>query len=109
MQSVKQIKSSLYDKYSRDKNSQKFYSSPQWRAVRDMKLSRDPCCQSCEQEQEHDQIGKVVKADVVHHLLKITTPLGWEHRLDLDYLVSVCHACHNRIETEMEKDIGQSS
>lgn len=42
-----------------------------------------------------------VKADIVHHIIPIKQG---KHALDINYLVSLCHACHNKIETEIEKD-----
>jgi 5-methylcytosine-specific restriction protein A len=98
VRSDKRIKREFYDRFCRDKEIKKFYQSAAWRHLRDLKLACDPLCQACK------QAGRTVVADLPHHLLKITTPEGWEHRLDIAFLISVCHPCHNQIETEMEKD-----
>lgn len=95
MKSAKQLKHEFYDRFYRDKESKKFYQSVQWRALKGMKLGLDPCCQTCE------QAGRIVKADVVHHMIPIKKGTK---KVDLDFLVSLCHACHNQIEREMEKE-----
>ncbi len=98
MKAEKHVKREFYDRFCRDREIKKFYQSAAWRKVKEMKLARDPCCQACEQAE------RTVKADMVHHLLKLTTPEGWEHRLDMTFLLSMCHPCHNQVESEMEKD-----
>ena len=95
MKSVRQIKQRHYDKYDRYKESQKFYHSSAWKSAREMKLRQNPLCECCQ------QAGKTVKADMVHHMIPVKKGTN---NLDLDYMVSLCHACHNRIETEMEND-----
>ncbi len=85
-----------YDKFVRDKDSKRFYDSARWKKAKTMKLNRNPCCESCQQE------GRVTPADVVHHLLPVNKSSG--RNLDLNYLVSLCHACHNQVESEMDKD-----
>ena len=85
----------LYDKFYRDKKSKTFYQSAQWRAVKEMKLNRDPLCETCL------QTGRTVKADMVHHMIPVKKGTK---KLELDFLVSLCHACHNQIETEIEKE-----
>lgn len=76
------------EKYSR------FYASTQWRNVRKHKLMTNPMCEICESE------GRMTRADMVHHYKhELREPIvGWEHRLDLDNLQSVCYDCHNRID-----------
>ena len=103
MKSEKQLNIEHYDHFCRDQKIKKFYQSAQWRQVKEMKLARNPCCETCEQA----EAGRTVKADMVHHILKLTTPEGWEHRLDITFLSSACHACHNQIESEMEKDVNK--
>lgn len=98
MKSERDLKREYYDRFYRDPETKKFYQSAQWRKVKEMKLAMSPCCQACEQAEV------TVKADVVHHIFKITTPYGWEHRLDMTFLLSVCHPCHNGIESEIEKE-----
>ncbi len=95
MKAEKQIKRDYYDRFYRDKESKKFYQSAQWRKVKEMKLAMSPCCQACE------QAGKTVKADVVHHLIPIKKGVK---KVDMDFLVSLCHPCHQSIESEMRKE-----
>lgn len=95
MKSEKQLKHELYDRFYRDKRSKKFYQSAQWKRLKEWKLARDPLCEACL------QAGRTSVADVVHHLIPVKK--GTKN-LDLDFLVSLCHACHNAVEREMERD-----
>lgn len=95
MKTVKQIKNEHYDKFSRYSDHKKFYHSAAWQGLRDLKIERNPLCECCQQE------GKTVPAAMVHHSVPVTNE---EYRLDILFLVSLCHSCHNRIETEMEND-----
>ena len=77
-----------YDKYKRDKNSQAFYRSKEWKDVRDLALKRDNyLCQSC--------LSKKIlkKAELVHHIKYLRDYP--ELRSRLDNLVSWCNKCHN--------------
>lgn len=84
-----------YDRFVRDPESRAFYQSARWRKVRAMKLAANPLCETCE------QAGRAVPADVVHHLFPLRD--NPEKALRLEYLVSLCHACHNAVETELER------
>ena len=95
MKSEKQLKHELYDRFYRDQESKKFYQSAQWRKVKEMKLARDPLCETCL------QAGKTVEANMVHHMIPIKEG---KKKVDLDFLVSLCHACHNAVESEMGRD-----
>lgn len=86
---------SHYDKYLRDKDSQRFYHSAAWQSARDKKLQLNPLCEACE------QAGRVTVAKVVHHSIPVK---DGTHKLELKFLVSLCHACHNKIETEIDID-----
>lgn len=83
----------FYDKYQRNAEARKFYNSVAWKRARATKLGHDPLCEICKQE------GRVTPADMVHHIERITTG---KRRLDLNFLVSLCHEHHNRVENEME-------
>jgi 5-methylcytosine-specific restriction protein A len=93
----KKIRRQHYDKFYRDPQSRKFYNSAQWKKAKEMKLARDPLCEICRQE------GRTTLAQVAHHLFPVKKG---ERKLELDFLVSLCHEHHNRVETEMEKDRG---
>jgi 5-methylcytosine-specific restriction protein A len=95
MKADKHIKREHYDRFYRDKESKKFYQSAQWRKVREMKLWRDPLCETCL------QAGRDVVANMVHHMIPIKKKTK---KVDLDFLVSLCHTCHNQIESEMERE-----
>lgn len=76
-----------------------FYHSTAWKRVRRLKLMQNPLCEVCEAN------GRMTKADMVHHIIELRTPIiGWEHRLDLDNLQSICYACHNATEHHHSKN-----
>ena len=62
----------------------------QWKKTRDYFLNINPFCVECEKE------GRLVPAQIVHHTLNINTELGWEQRLNPDYLEGMCISCHSK-------------
>ncbi|AFC28384.1 electron transporter [Paenibacillus mucilaginosus 3016] len=79
----------LYDK-ARDPKLVSFYKSSSWLSTRQAVLSRDNhLCQHCLQEQ------RLTPAVMVHHIQEVRK--DWEVRLDLDNLISLCDACHNKV------------
>lgn len=91
----KKLKREHYDRFIRDKENKRFYDSARWHKAKRMKLARNPLCELCQQE------GRVTPADVVHHIISVSKDS--DRNLDLNYLVSLCHEHHNRVETEKEK------
>lgn len=88
-----------YNKHVRTNDFNKkyddFYHSSQWRKTRKAKLMQHPLCEVCARE------GRMTKADMVHHhKYELREPGGWENRLSLDNLQSICYACHNGIHHE---------
>jgi len=63
-----------------------FYNSKEWQATRANKLSLNPICEHC----------KRLMATECHHIDPVKA--NWNRRLDIDNLMSVCQACHKRIE-----------
>lgn len=79
-----------YDKYKRDKQARDFYHSLAWEKAREQVLIRDHyLCQHCLKEK------RITPADMVHHIKPLKD--YWDLRLTLTNLISLCHACHNRI------------
>ena len=67
----------------RNPDALRFYNSRRWKLLRQMKLNRNPLCESCLAE------GKVKAADVVDHAdANISNN-------DDGNLRSLCNACHN--------------
>lgn len=87
-QEDKAIRDKYYDMYARDKKSRKFYTSPEWKHVRQIAKSR--VHNLCE---HHLKNKEIVFADVCDHIIPIK--VDWSKRLDLDNLQMLCHACHN--------------
>lgn len=67
----------------------------QWEKVRSLKLRRNPLCEVCERE------GRVRPAEMVHHAKPIRQGGA---ALDMDNLMSVCRACHDRLHTGSGKE-----
>lgn len=83
-----------YDQLVRDAKAKQFYNSTAWKRTREKKLTEDAVCQypECIQIAEH-----------VHHVEPISTPEGWEARLDLAGLMSLCQPHHNTVEAELRR------
>ena len=80
----------FYDQHQRNPNARVFYNSAGWQRARAIKLAHNPTCERCCR----------AWARHVHHVKPITTPEGWERRLDQKYLKSLCPPCHNEEEAE---------
>lgn len=90
---------------SKSRNKQQydwFYRKPAWRKCRMIALERDNhLCQHC--LEKHDIF---TPADVVHHIVYVET--DFTLALQLDNLISLCHACHNKVHEEDEKRFGNT-
>lgn len=85
IQEAKRKSNREYNK-TRDPKYGRFYNSLDWRALAAKRLQDDGYrCAWC---------GKI--ADEVDHIVEITTPEGWERRLDYTNTRSLCHTCHNK-------------
>lgn len=84
-----------YNKYVRtnpqNKSYAEFYQSSEWKRLRQYKLSINPMCEVCERNDHTKTL-----ATIVHHVEEIRTPIGWEKRLDINNLESICQSCHNK-------------
>lgn len=70
---------------TRDPKYGRFYNSTEWRVLSRKRLQDDGYkCVKC---------GAI--ASEVDHIKAIQTPEGWELRLDIDNLQSLCGGCHN--------------
>jgi 5-methylcytosine-specific restriction protein A len=78
-----------YNKYRRNKNSQSFYDSEAWRALRKQQLAKQPLCEICLAD------GRFNKATLVHHKNPIK---DGNNGLDPNGLQSLCWSCHSRLE-----------
>jgi 5-methylcytosine-specific restriction protein A len=76
-----------YNRFSRDKDAQKFYQSAAWQNIRALKISRTPYCEQCYAE------GRMIFAEIVDHKVEIADGGA---KLDIANLTSLCRACHNR-------------
>lgn len=78
---------------TRDQKYTRFYNSIEWRTLSTKRIQEDKYkCLWC---------GRI--ATEVDHIKEIQTPEGWELRLDLNNLRSLCHDCHNKRHNRFEK------
>ena len=82
-----------------DKKADPFYLSRAWRNLRAQALERDHyLCQDCLAEKARGGMIRPRPATAVHHIKP--RELYPELALDLDNLISLCDACHNRRHPE---------
>lgn len=73
-----------------------FYHSKAWKKLREIALDRDNyLCQMCLEQ------GMITDAKIVHHIVYLDN--DFNKALDLNNLMSVCHACHNKIHANDNK------
>lgn len=73
-----------YNRFRRDKQSDKFYHSKEWKALSKFVLLRaEYKCAECDG-----------LATEVHHKKAVAD--DWDERLNVDNLVALCTACHNK-------------
>lgn len=83
----KKLVDKQYNKYERDKKSQLFYQSTEWKQLRKAKLASQPLCEECLRQ------GRVTKANMVDHIKPIRQ--GGQ-ALDMNNLQSLCWECHSK-------------
>lgn len=67
----------------------KFYLSPEWQAIRRIKLVNNPFCEECVKE------GVMIPAQDVHHRVDIKD--DHTKAMKYDNLQSLCKSCHSTI------------
>ncbi|MEK4228957.1 HNH endonuclease [Solibacillus sp. FSL H8-0538] len=78
-----------YDKYSRNKDRDRFYHSTAWKRARELALLRDSyLCQECLKHK------RITNADMVHHIVEVKDDI--KLALTLNNLISLCNQCHNK-------------
>ena len=96
-----ELKRTRYREYDNDRRSIKgstFYNSSEWKSVKRSALIRDRyLCSHCLSPDHMNGMTRLTPADVVHHIVYLGDGEGWDLRLTLSNLVSLCHTCHNQI------------
>jgi 5-methylcytosine-specific restriction enzyme A len=87
-----------YDKFARDKKSDSFYHSDEWKLARKNALILDFGIDVY----VYMTTGEVVLADAVHHIEPLKD--NWDRRCDLSNLISLSSETHSMIEKMYEKD-----
>ena len=89
----KKMNNRYYNKFVRNKKTQTFYDSPEWKKVRKVVLSRDlGLCLICKNK------GVISYADIVHHIVELKEDNS--KSLDINNLISLCSGCHNKIHSQ---------
>lgn len=83
----KKLTDRQYNLYQRDKVSQRFYQSDEWRQVKRQHLEKEPLCRECKKN------GKLMRATMVDHIIPIKQG---GPPLDDGNLQSLCWSCHSR-------------
>ena len=78
-----------YEKFSRDKQTQRRYGRA-WKRIRDKYAAEHPFCEKC---YEH---GFLVPVEEVHHKLPLSE--GGTH--DRSNLIALCKSCHSQIHAK---------
>lgn len=68
----------------------KFYQSPEWQAIRRIKLTHNPWCERCIKEDNFFTL-----AEDVHHIVDIKNDTT--KAMEYDNLMSLCKPCHSSI------------
>jgi len=76
-----------YDTVFRNQESKRFYESPQWRKLREIKLRCNPYCELCHAN------NFFAPAEIVDHKIEIR---DGGVPLDIENLQCLCRACHNQ-------------
>jgi hypothetical protein len=87
-----------YDKHFRDKKSDAFYHSDEWKFARKNALLLDKGIDVY----VYMTSGEVIFADMVHHIEPLKD--NWERRCDIDNLISLSNETHGLIEAHYKKD-----
>ena len=81
------------------KKADPFYKSAAWRRARAAALERDHhLCRDCMAAKARGEMVRARTATVVHHILPVE--LRPDLKLDMDNLISLCEACHNKRHPE---------
>lgn len=75
-----------YNKYNRDKDSQKFYNSGRWRRLRNYKIKKDPLCELCLKK------DLIAQAKIADHII----PRDEGGPDTLENLQSLCVQCERK-------------
>ena len=95
----KKISDRYYNKHIRDRKSQTFYDSREWKSIRKVVLSRDlGLCLICRNK------GVISYANVVHHITELKEDNS--KALDISNLISLCSCCHNKVHLQYKINKG---
>ena len=91
-----------------DKKADPFYKSRAWRNARAQALQRDGyLCRDCMEAKARGEMIRPRAATTVHHIQPVE--LRPDLRLDLDNLISLCDACHNKRHPEKGGQNGEKT
>ncbi len=93
-----------YNKFKRNKEHKRFYNSDEWKLLKEKYLQDQQYrCEECEKLHKKDPRYKRKPAVEVHHIKHLSTPEGWERRLDYHNLMALCHRHHDDKHNRFQK------
>lgn len=87
-----------YDKFQRNKKSDNFYHSEEWKRAKEYVMS----IYMGVDIYAYYEHGRLEYADIVHHIIEVKA--DWDKRLSISNLIPVSAGSHNEIHKEMKKD-----
>lgn len=93
-----------YNKNKRNKDHVKFYNSSEWKLLKEKYLQDQQYrCEKCEKLHQSNPTYRRKVATEVHHIKWLSTPEGWERRLDYTNLMALCHVHHDEQHERFQK------
>ncbi len=84
---------------AKDKDYKRLIHTRRWLTLRRHKLTAQPLCELCKEQ------GRTEAATEVHHIKPVEDGLSFREKETLMFdphnLMSLCHACHVRVHTDM--------
>lgn len=84
-----------------NKDYKSLINTTKWRKIRENKLSMNPLCELCEEEE------KTILATEIHHVNPIQNGINYadmeDRAYDMNNLQSLCHEHHKNIHIGMKK------
>ncbi len=93
-----------YNKYKRNPEHVRFYNSIEWKILKEKYLQDQQYrCEKCAELHQLNPKYKRKVAVEVHHVKWLSTPEGWDRRLDYTNLMALCHKHHDEIHGRFQR------
>jgi hypothetical protein len=91
----------IYNLMKTREEKQKFYNTSAWKKIREEHLKDNYYCVICLEQLNYININNLH----VHHIISIDTDEGWNKRLDINNLETLCKEHHGTIHIHKKKEI----